>query len=122
MQNPSTLLVVKDLNISLDFYVNVLGLELIEKHVDCLKLNIAQHQLIIFQGDGKCVEYRHGGQANSTLLFTVEDLDWEISRLKSAGVEFVHSSPNHNRWGRYAAFKDPSGIIHELFQKHCIES
>jgi hypothetical protein len=28
----------------------------------------------------------------------------------------VHQTPNENQWGRYAAFKDPSGIVHEIFE------
>lgn len=43
-------------------------------------------------------------------------LDEKINALKSKGVEFIHEVPNENRWGRYAAFKDPSGIVHELME------
>jgi hypothetical protein len=36
--------------------------------------------------------------------------------MKSQGVEFIHETPNAQPWGRYNAFKDPSGIVHEVFE------
>ena len=116
MENPSTLLVVHNLNISKEFYVNVLGLELMEEHNDCLKFNIGHHIVFMFQSGMESIEYEHGYNANSTLVFTVQNLDNKIKELKSKGVVFVHESPNENRWGRYAAFKDPSGIVNELME------
>lgn len=118
MQIQSSLLVVADLKQSLQFYTQVLNLELVEEHNDCLKLKAGTHEIILFQGDMRAIEYSHGYNANSTLLFTVEDLDKRIAELKSEGVVFIHDSPNQNRWGRYSAFKDPSGIVHELFELH----
>jgi hypothetical protein len=49
-------------------------------------------------------------------VITVSHLDERIKELKSNGVIFIHKSPNENRWGRYAAFKDPSGIVNELME------
>jgi predicted enzyme related to lactoylglutathione lyase len=116
MENPSTLLVVYDLQISKEFYINLLGLELIEEQKDCLKLRAGSHHIFMFQGDNKAVPYEHGYSANSTLVFTVENLDEKTQQLKSHGVPFVHEQPNQNKWGRYAGFKDPSGIVHELME------
>ena len=116
MENPSTLLVVKNLSISRDFYVKVLGLDLIEEHNDRIKLRMGHHQVFMFQGTMDSVEYKHGFNANSTLVFTVRNLEQKIQELKLKDVIFVHSSPNQNMWGRYAAFIDPSGIVHELME------
>ncbi|MBV1909804.1 MAG: VOC family protein [Kangiellaceae bacterium] len=116
MKSPLTLLVVKDLKESLQFYTEVLGLKLIENHSDCIKLKVEHHEVIMFQGTMNSIKYSHGYNANSTLLFTVEHLDQKISQLKSKGAIFIHETPNENRWGRYSAFKDPSGIVHELFE------
>jgi len=116
MENPSTLLVVQNLHVSKDFYLNVLGLELIEEHDNCIKLKVGEHTVIMFQGTMETVDYEHGYNSNSTLVFTVQDLNKKITELKAQGVVFVHSSPNENRWGRYSAFKDPSGIVHEIME------
>jgi len=116
MQILSTLLVVQNLHLSIDFYVNLLGLDLVEEHSNCVKLTAGYHEVIMFEGTMASIEYKHGYNANSTLVFTVKNLDEKINQLKSKGVVFVHESPNQNRWGRYAAFKDPSGIVHEVFE------
>ncbi|MFY8297334.1 VOC family protein [Pseudoalteromonas sp. SS15] len=118
MNSPLTLLVVKNIAESLHFYIETLGLKLLEQYDDCIKLKSGAHEIIMFEGTNKATEYAHGYNANSTLLFTVDDLDSRIKEMKSFGVQFVHDSPNENRWGRYSAFKDPSGIVHELFQLH----
>ena len=98
MDNPSTLLVVKDLKESLEFYTVVMALTLVEHHHDCVKLQAGEHIIIMFEGTYRAEDYSHGYHANSTLLFTVEDLDKSIERLKSQGVDFVHQSPNQNQF------------------------
>jgi predicted enzyme related to lactoylglutathione lyase len=118
MNNPVTLLVVKSLKTSKAFYIDVLGMALIEEYDDCIKLQFGNHDIIIFQGINKSIEYQHGYDANSTLVFPTENLDEKISALKALGVEFVHDTPNENRWGRYAGFKDPSGIVFEFMEFH----
>ena len=39
-----------------------------------------------------------------------------MQALKAQGIEFIHQMPNENPWGRYAAFKDPSGIVLEIME------
>ncbi len=116
MDNPSTLLVVHNLSVSKEFYVNVLGFNIIEEYEDSLKLKIGSHNIFMFQGTMTATNYEHGYSSNSSLVLTVSDLDNKIEELKSKGVVFIHKSPNENRWGRYAAFKDPSGIVLELME------
>jgi len=118
VKSPLTLLVVQNLEVSKKFYINILGLQLVEEHNDCMKFKVGHHEVIMFQGAKQSILYEHGYNANSTLIFTVSDLDKKIDQLKSEGVGFVHEIPNQNRWGRYAAFKDPSGIVHELFERY----
>ena len=116
MENPSTLLVVHDLLVSRDFYVDLLGLNLVEEYEDCIRLKSGSHNVFMFQGTLGSTNYEHGYNSNSSLVLTVSDLDEKIKELKSKGVVFIHKSPNENRWGRYAAFKDPSGIVNELME------
>lgn len=116
MKNPLTLLVVNNLKESLQFYTKTLGLNLVEEHADCIKLKAGEHEVIMFQGTMEATNYEHGYNSNSSLVLTVSNLDEKINELKSKGVVFVHKSPNENRWGRYAAFKDPSGIVNELME------
>ena len=116
MENPSTLLVVQNLEESKMFYVNILGLSLLSEKDHCIKLLAGNHEIVMFQGTLPAMSYQHGYNSNSTLVFTVKNLDFKVNELKQNGVEFIHDSPNKNDWGRYSAFKDPSGIIHEFFE------
>jgi len=116
MDNPSTLLVVHNLSVSKAFYINVLGFNIIEEYEDSLKLRYGSHNVFMFQGTMVATSYEHGYNSNSSLVLTVSNLDNKIKELKSKAVVFIHNSPNENRWGRYAAFKDPSGIVHELME------
>jgi uncharacterized glyoxalase superfamily protein PhnB len=70
------------------------------------------HEIIMFEGTKKASNYDHGYNANSTLLFTADNLDKCFEKLKSHNIEFIHKTPNKNRWGRYTAFKDSLGIVH----------
>ena len=116
MKNPSTLLVVHNLLESKDFYDNILGLTIVEEYKDSSKLKIGSHNVFMFQGTMPAKNSEHGYNANSSLVILVSHLDEKIIELKSKGVVFVHQSPNENRWGRYAAFLDPSGIVNELME------
>lgn len=112
----TTLLVVQDLKISKQFYMDILGLEFVSEQENCIQLKVGEHLISIFEGNGTAVNYHHGYESISTLVFTVNNLDKQIVDLKKLGVEFIHQMPNENLWGRYAAFKDPSGIVLELFE------
>lgn len=116
MVKSATLLVVNDLKISKNFYENRLGLEIYEELETAIKFKLGDHIILMFEGGHHAIEYAHGVNANSTLIFNVQNLDAEIEKLKLQGVEFVHTTPNENKWGRYSAFKDPSGIVHELME------
>ena len=91
-----------------------------EKNKDCIQLKCGQHAVIMFQGTMAAIDYEHG--FNSTLLITVTDLDQKIAEMESKGIVFIHKTPNKNKWGRYSAFKDPSGIVHELFELNNLQN
>jgi len=116
MESSTSLLIVRNLAISKEFYVNVLGLTILEEYEDSLKLKSGSLNVLMFQGTMDASPYEHGYNESSTMVFTVIGLDEKIQELMSKGVVFIHESPNKNRWGRYAAFKDPSGIVHELME------
>ena len=56
-------------------------------------------------------------QATRVLLnIETTNLVREIAQLSSQGVEFIHLNPQSFPNGYYAAFRDPSGNIHELVE------
>ena len=48
------------------------------------------NEIIMFEGTNKATEYAHGYNANSSLLFTVDDLDSRIKVMKSFGVLILY--------------------------------
>ena len=60
MDNPSTLLVVQDLLISKKFYVDVLGLILVEEYEDSLKLKSGSHNVFMFGGAMEAITLNTG--------------------------------------------------------------
>lgn len=116
MKQAATLLVVKNLIESKRFYEERLGLKLISEHSGRLHFEFGGHLIVMFQGESVAPVYKHGFDSSSSLVFSVDNLDKKIKELKSYGVTFVHKTPNQNSWGRYSAFSDPSGIIHELIE------
>jgi len=113
-----TLLVVKDLKIAKDFYLDVLEMSLIEETQEGIKLALGSHQILLFEGESVAVEYQHGIQANSNLVIEVANLETKLAQFKDLNIPILHTEPGENKWGRYSAFKDPSGIVHELIQYH----
>lgn len=136
-------LTVADLDRSLDFYRDLLGFEVVmtqEKHGGYLaaivgypdahvrmaqvKAPASEHRLELFEyvtppGVPGSREPRDIGPTHVCLL--VDDLPELYDRLRAAGVSSFLSPPVEvdtgvNRGGRALYFRDPDGIILELFQ------
>lgn len=116
MEKVSTMLIVADLAVSRQFYLEVLGLKIESEYPDRIYFTLGDHSIVMFQGQGRAVASEHACDANSTLVFSTKNLDQKIKQMRAQGVEFIHESPNAQPWGRYNAFKDPSGIVHEVFE------
>jgi lactoylglutathione lyase len=114
---------VKDLETTIAFYTNVVGLEFLKKegHVDPA-LTLA---FLGIKGEGEpIVEIIEGYNPNLPaegkvhhLAFTVEDIEAEIERVKEHGVTFIDEAvttlPNG---AKYIFFYGPDGEWIEFFQ------
>ena len=135
---------VSDLDRSLHFYRDVLGMKLLARStlkdagnadllgVDDLELTIAD----LDPGDGRVVEllqysapsgkrvaYRSWDSASMHLALTVDDLDALRSRLQEAGIEIISRRPltisdPGTSWDgvRCLYVRDPDGAVLELVQ------
>lgn len=112
-----------DLDESIRFYTEILGMKLIERkplneQVDLAFLSFpgqedAQVELIGRDPGDMAAE----GLVNH-LAFTVDDIDEAIEKLKQAGVEVSDEWPKTILDGRKIAFfKGPSGEKLEIFQR-----
>ena len=113
---------VSDMEVSVDFYQNVLGLDLLDRFAanETTELaflgDSASGQVIVELICGKDNHFPNEGKVHH-IAFTVDDIEAEIERLKELKVVFTNDSistlPNGSR---YIFFKGPDGESLELFQ------
>jgi len=114
--------VVREYDPAIDFFVGVLGFELIEdspalttsggrpKRWVVVRPPGAATGLLLARADGERQAAAAGNQAGGRVGFflRVEDFDAAYARMTSAGVEFV-SPPRTEPYGRVAVFLDIAG-------------
>ncbi|RIJ89156.1 MAG: glyoxalase [Candidatus Brocadia sp.] len=114
---------VKDIEISIDFYQNVLGLDLLDKF-----LANEPSVILAFLGDrnsgqvyvelisGEEEEFPDEGKVHH-IAFTVDNIEEEVTRLQALKVPFLTEKVDILANGtKYIFFKGPDGETLELFQ------
>lgn len=112
-------IMVSDMDRSIRFYTEVLGLTLRERvHLNertelaFLRLGESEVELIAPK-EGVPVE----GRVHH-LAFTVDDINAALARIKAAGAEWIDAEPREVLDGcKIAFFKGPDGELLELFQR-----
>lgn len=73
----------------------------------------------------RAVQVDYPNQTGSLLVFHVEDIERTIQDWSSKGVEFIRISFADDEsgiatcpFGRFIAFRDPFGNVHEILQPH----
>jgi catechol 2,3-dioxygenase-like lactoylglutathione lyase family enzyme len=114
-------LIVDDYDAAIDFFVGVLGFELVEdsptlttdgrpKRWVVVRPPGAQTGILLARADGEeqaaAVGRQFAGRVG--LFLSVEDFDAEYERMRAAGVQFV-SDPRAEPYGRVAVFLDIAG-------------
>jgi catechol 2,3-dioxygenase-like lactoylglutathione lyase family enzyme len=114
-------LVVRDYDPSIDFFVNVLGFELVEdspattndgraKRWVVVRPRGAATGILLARADSEAQAGIVGKQfaGRVGLFLRVDDFDAAYERMRAAGVEFV-SAPRVERYGKVAVFLDLEG-------------
>ena len=119
--------VVPDYDQALDFYVGVLGFELIEdtpltpqkRWVLVAPPGAADCRLLLAKAaspeQARAVGRQTGGRV--FLFLATDDFDGDHERLQSAGVDFVER-PRNEPYGTVAVFRDPFGNLWDLVEYH----
>lgn len=118
-----TALVTKDMDKSIEFYENILGLELIT----CVTMEEQGVKSAVLRCGGEpsfeLVEFLDGREYNyvdgffEVAAFLVDDIEKSIKELKSKGVEFLMDEPLHmSESDAFIFFRGPSGEKLELIQ------
>lgn len=115
-------IMVKDMDESLNFYQNVLGLELRSR--EWLNDSIELAFLFFPEQPSVEVELVYGGPVENEgivnhLAFRVESIEAELARFKEAGVKLVDEEPRSilNDTVKIAFFQGPNGEKLELVER-----
>jgi predicted enzyme related to lactoylglutathione lyase len=94
---------------SVEFYQNILGLELLFKRDDWSEFEIDGQRIALHKSD---VKTSNGG---AVISFHAEPIEGAIETLKGKGVCFVEELQVYP-YGKIASFLDPDGNIIGLYQ------
>ena|SRR5215213_7194874 len=98
------------------FYHNVLGLPVISETANRLEFAHAGVDFLAFKCENNAFE-NYSKTARSVFVFEVESIEKAFADLRAKDVIFLHSEPAENEFSRYAAFSDPFGNVHEIFER-----
>ncbi|WP_419955577.1 VOC family protein [Neobacillus niacini] len=113
---------VSDMEVSIDFYQNVLGLDLLDRFAANETTGLAflgnceSGQVIVELINGKDNRFPDEGKVHH-IAFTVDHIEEEMERLRKLKVPFANEEISTLANGsKYIFFKGPDGETLELFQ------
>jgi glyoxylase I family protein len=108
---------VHDIDEAMCFYSKKLGFEITTKEMypHIVPLKNDGIYLLLSQVE-KPTNIDYPNQAQSLINFQTDSLSTTMATLKNKGVEFLHTEPQQCPVGVFAAFRDPSGNVHELVE------
>jgi glyoxylase I family protein len=109
---------VSDLPEAKRFYCGVLGFPLKSEGEGWLELVHEGCDFIAFACEQNAVVEDYGQVARSVFVFEVPSVDEAMDDLRARGVRFLHERPAENAFSRYAAFVDPFGNVHEIYEPY----
>lgn len=107
---------VPDLAKARKFYSDVLGFEVEMENERSLSFRRAGCEFVAYKCRKPTTAGDYANEARAVFVFEVPDLKAAIENLRAHNVTVLHSTPGENESGRYAAFVDPFGIVHEIFE------
>lgn len=108
---------VSDLAEAKRFYCDVLGFPLKSETDDRLEFVHQGCDFVAFKCEKDTVIKDYSTAARSVFVFEIESVAEMMNELIIKGVKFLHETPAENDFSRYAAFSDPFGNVHEIFER-----
>lgn len=108
---------VSDMAEAKRFYRDVLGFSVKLEAVNRLEFFHPGCDFVAFKGEKNSVIEDYGNIARSVFVFEVDSVKQTMVELRRRGVNFLHEEPAENEFSRYAAFSDPFGNVHEIFER-----
>ncbi len=101
---------IQDLEASISFYENVLGLPLLNQGEDWAHFDLGAGTLLeLFTGGKRRQEPKKPDQQSIVLGLRVDNLDRAVSELENKGVQFIPEEAGEYAGTRWAHFSDPEG-------------
>lgn len=108
---------VSDLAEAKRFYCGVLGFLLKSENNNRLEFFHEGCDFVAFKCEKNAKVKDYSNEARSVFVFEVASVAKTMNELLEKGVKFLHETPAENDFSRYAAFYDPFGNIHEIFER-----
>lgn len=108
---------VSDIEEAKRFYRDVLGFPVKVEAENRLEFAHEGVDFIAFKCEKNAVIEDYSQIARSVFVFEVESVEKSLEALRAEGVDFLHDQPAENEFSRYAAFSDPFGNVHEIFER-----
>lgn len=110
----AVILLVSDMNKSIEFYRDILGLPLNSKAPDWTEFFIKGTKLALHPLN-KRLKNKIRSRLGILIGFSVIDMDETVKILKEKGVKFV-KEPKTESFGKHAIIEDPDGYMISLVQ------
>jgi glyoxylase I family protein len=105
---------VTDLEAARAFYVRVLGFSVDRESENHAVFRFEGGELAAFKCDRDAQIGDYSREARAVFVFDVPAIEETMITLKAQGIKLLHDLPAEGPLGRYAAFVDPFGIVHEI--------
>lgn len=112
----SLIVFAPDLEVAREFYGETLGLELADHAEGHLRFRGSDFMLTVFSCAAGNEPGAYSAEAGSSAVFAVASIDAALAELEAKGVRLLHAQPQDGPLGRYVAFADPFGTVHELIE------
>lgn len=107
---------VPDIPAAKRFYCDVLGFGIGTETTRTVMFTGAGCRLVAYKCAKPAVPRDYAVEARAVFVFEVPNLHQALEKLSRHNVKILHATPGENEEGRYAAFVDPFGIVHEIFE------
>lgn len=112
---------VPDLEKARQFYSGVLGFEVETENEKSLSFRGAGCEFVAYKCRKPTTVGDYANEARAVFVFEVPDLEAAIEKLRAHNATVLHDTPGENENGRYVAFVDPFGIVHEILETRVVD-
>ena len=110
------MLFVSDLEEAKRFYCERLGFQLKTEAENQVEFDHLDCRFVAFKCERNAEIQDYSQVSRSVFAFEVPSIDQSFNDLRARGISFLHSEPAENEFCKYAAFSDPFGNVHEIYE------